>query len=152
MTSFYVDPEDDRRIRQLTLDGHDVLNMPLSMRTMKNNLIEVMASYIHINYGETPCIISWFIDVTELRRAKDLAEAAGRSKSEFLANMSHEIRTPMNAIIGLSGLAQKMDMPATVRDYLGKIQQSGEHLPHHQRHPGLLQNRIRQARNRSRAL
>jgi signal transduction histidine kinase/response regulator RpfG family c-di-GMP phosphodiesterase len=63
-----------------------------------------------------------------LQQAADTAEAASRAKGDFLANMSHEIRTPMNAIIGLSGLALKHDTAPRTRDYLQKIQHSGEHL------------------------
>ncbi len=36
----------------------------------------------------------------ELKRAKDVAEAANKAKDIFLANISHELRTPLNILFG----------------------------------------------------
>lgn len=49
------------------------------------------------------------IATSELKLAKEDAEAGARSKSAFLANMSHEIRTPMNAIIGFAEVVLQDD-------------------------------------------
>lgn len=64
-----------------------------------------------------------------LKEAYELAERANQAKTTFLNNMSHDIRTPMNAIIGFTTLAAThIDEKERLKDYLGKIMTSSNHL------------------------
>ena len=67
-------------------------------------------------------------DEQQLRRAKELAEAATRTKSAFLANMSHEIRTPLHTINGMAELLRETAMDEEQLEYLHQIQFAGEVL------------------------
>ena len=63
-----------------------------------------------------------------VEREKIRAVESSLAKSQFLFNMSHDIRTPMNAIIGYTNLALKQESSPEVRGYLGKIENSSQHL------------------------
>ncbi len=64
----------------------------------------------------------------QLRRAIEVAEAAGESQSRFLATMSHEIRTPMNGVIGFTQMLKETPLSPQQNDYLDLIDQSSRAL------------------------
>lgn len=73
-----------------------------------------------------------FQDITELRIAREKAEASAHAATAFLANMSHELRTPLTSILGYTECLQELVPGSSISrehvDMLGTVQRNGEHL------------------------
>jgi PAS domain S-box-containing protein len=73
-------------------------------------------------------IISAFIDITPLEKARKYEAASNTAKSEFLAKMSHEIRTPMNGIIGMTDALNKGNLTKEQTEYVDIVKRSADML------------------------
>jgi PAS domain S-box-containing protein len=88
----------------------------------------LLATYMNLDYKDEQCSIGWFYDVTDLRRANQIAEDAVKVKSEFLSTMSHEIRTPMNGVIGMINLLAETPLNEEQVDFVNTIKDSSTAL------------------------
>jgi len=68
------------------------------------------------------------LDITErkemeeqLRKSKELAEAASIAKNNFLATMSHELRTPLNGMVGTANLLSSTSLTPDQRELVEVI-------------------------------
>jgi PAS domain S-box-containing protein len=73
-------------------------------------------------------VLSAFVDVTPIEKARKYEAAANNAKSEFLAKMSHEIRTPMNGIIGMTEALDQENLSAIQKDYVQIVKRSADVL------------------------
>lgn len=68
------------------------------------------------------------IDITDLKRAREAAEAAARTKSRFLSVMSDEIKLPLAALSGALGQIVEQDLGIASRRRLEEAVQASNDL------------------------
>lgn len=65
---------------------------------------------------------------SELKKAKNTAEATGRAQRSFLANISHEIRTPLSGVIGMCKLMMDTKLTEEQKEYISSLNESADFL------------------------
>ena len=135
IADFYIDAE-ERTAFLSELRSTGMINWRVvNVRAADGSIKDMLANAFLAEYFGEPCVMSWFLDITDMREtqrqlgiARDAAEENARAKSDFLANMSHEIRTPMNAILGMIRLALDTALTPQQHGYLEKTEQSAKAL------------------------
>lgn len=134
---YFLDPDTIRR----NLEGKDLFSFTFRAGRSRGSLY-YRAKIVRVDAQDEPLreIVIGFACIEDERRAEqqqrrllenalERARNADRAKSIFLTNMSHDIRTPMNAILGFTRIAlSHLDEKERVKDCLGKILDSGDHL------------------------
>src|SRR5581483_8369030 len=120
--------------RALEIDAHPDANTDDTIEFVDGRVLDRHSEPLRVR-GRVAGRVWCYRDVTtarrtetELRNARDAAEAGNRAKSEFLANMSHEIRTPMNGIVGMVELLFAASPTPEQREYLNIARSSAESL------------------------
>ena len=121
----YAD-EEEYAVSTYTIElGGEVRNWNMKMYAADGGQLDALITMYPFVYEGEPSLLTWITDVTELTRARIMAEAASQAKTTFLSRMSHEMRTPLNAIIGLSEIELRNDLNGKTLDNLSKIHGSG---------------------------
>ncbi|HHH18950.1 MAG TPA: PAS domain S-box protein [Campylobacterales bacterium] len=81
-----------------------------------------------VQVGSEEYRITTLTDITELEKAREMAESSEKAKANFMANMSHEIRTPLNGINGFTQLLTKTDLNTKQHKYVSMIETSSRNL------------------------
>ncbi len=104
-------------------------SQPRQWKVVEINVVLQIGNQLGVALQQAELLAQTQRQSTELKRAKDAADAANRAKSEFLANMSHELRTPLNAILGFAQvMSRSHGLSSDQRQQLEIINRAGEHL------------------------
>ena len=100
LTAAYIDEEFKRK--GFEIGAVDYLTKPIDDFLLINRI----NVYLRLIEKERKMNIFLQEQAKELKRAKDVAEAANEAKDMFLANISHELRTPLNILLGATQITK----------------------------------------------
>ncbi len=119
------------------LKGDGVRNLEMNLRRKDGSLLPVLINGTMIrdeqgNFKHTRTTLTDFSEqrelLSELQKAREIAEKSVETKERFMANMSHEIRTPMNALIGFTNLLERTELDEKQGEFVSTIKKAGENL------------------------
>jgi two-component system, OmpR family, aerobic respiration control sensor histidine kinase ArcB len=116
--------------KEVIISGVPKLNIEEDQNFPDGRKLTILTSKVPIFSKDKEIIgvLGVYNDITQLKLAKEKAEAANKAKTEFIMNMSHDLRTPLSGIIGLSSLQANDAASAQEKKYGEWIHSASEQL------------------------
>ncbi len=106
-------------------DGRTIVQLSTKrpMTDSSGNIIGIIGNTVDITHLKRA--------ETQLRIAREKAEASNQAKTEFLHNMKHDLRTPFSGILGIAELMAASESDTEKKENLSAIAQSARVLLNH---------------------
>jgi len=116
--------------RQVFSTGKPILQFPSDLKSNDGTVNKTLVSKVPIAdlSGKIIGLVGITLDVTELTKAKEVAESANQAKTEFLANMRHDIRTSLSGIVGFSEILKEQLSDLRLKEYAQNLVTSAHAL------------------------